>query len=176
MSDLGRRFASGDESAFDQVVDEYARKVHALCYRVLRDEEEAKDMAQEVFLRIYRKRKSFKGRSSLYTWIYRVALNMCFSHMKKRKSGMVPLEAVEHTLASRPAEDDSPERIDLEESVKKAMESLPPKQRAVFALRFFDKMSFKEVAGTMGTSVGAAKANYHFAVERLRVIIGEEKK
>jgi RNA polymerase sigma factor (sigma-70 family) len=171
MNDLGRRLADGDEGAFNQVVEEYSRKVYALCFRVLRDEEEAKDMTQEVFVRIYAKRQSFKGKSSIYTWIYRIAVNMCISHMKKHKATVVPLEHVEPYLAAR---EDAPVDggMDLKRQVASALEGLPPKQRAVFSMRFYDKMSFKEIANATGTTVGAAKANHHFALERLRAILG----
>ncbi len=172
MTDLGQRLAKGDEDAFTEVVRQYSRKVYALCYRTLRNEEEAKDMAQEVFVRVYTRRESFKGRSSLYTWIYRIALNMCFTHLKKRRSGMVPLEDVERTLAAREA--GGPDsRVELEALLAGALDSLPPRQRAVFSMRFYDRMTYKEIAEATGTTVGAAKANHHFAVEHLRKILGE---
>jgi RNA polymerase sigma-70 factor (ECF subfamily) len=172
MSDLGQRLAGGDEDAFTEVVNQYSRKVYALCYRTLRDEEEAKDMAQEVFVRIYTKRGSFKGRSSLYTWIYRIALNMCFTHLKKRRVGTVPLEDVERTLAVREAE--GPDgSVELEARLAVALKRLSPRQRAVFSMRFYDRMTYKEIAEASGTTVGAAKANHHFAVEHLRKILGE---
>ena len=173
MSSLGQRLAGGDEDAFTEVVNKYSRKVHALCYRTLRDEEEAKDMAQEVFVRIYSRRESFKGKSSLYTWIYRIALNMCFSHLKKRRVTMVPLEDVERTLSAREA-DGPGNRSELEALLAAALESLSPKQRAVFSMRFYDRMTYKEIAEAVGTTVGAAKANHHFAVEHLRKILGED--
>jgi len=172
MTDLGQRLASGDEDAFTEVVKQYSRKVYALCYRTLRDEEEAKDMAQEVFIRIYTKRGSFKGRSSLYTWIYRIALNMCLTHLKKRRVGMVPLEDVERTLCAREA-DGPGESVELEARLALAVKSLSPKQRAVFSMRFYDRMTYKEIAEAAGTTTGAAKANHHFAVEHLRKILGE---
>ena len=171
MNDLGRRLTDGDESAFNQVVEEYSRRVYALCFRMLRDEEEAKDMTQEVFVRIYSKRGSFKGKSSIYTWIYRIAVNMCISHIKKHKAAVIPLEDVEPFLAAR--EDEPAEGgLDLMRQVAWALKSLPPKQRAVFSMRFYDKMPFKDIADVTGTTVGAAKANHHFALERLRTMLG----
>ncbi len=175
MTDLGQRLASGDEDAFTEVVKQYSRKVYALCYRTLRDEEEAKDMAQEVFVRIYTKRGSFKGRSSLYTWIYRIALNMCFTHLKKRRVGTVPLEDVERTL-SAPEADGPGGRAELEARLAAAVKNLSPRQRAVFSMRFYDRMTYKEIAEASGTTTGAAKANHHFAVEHLRKILGEGDK
>jgi len=170
MNDLGRRLAEGDDDAFTDVVHMYSRRVYALCYRVLRDEEEAKDMVQEVFLRVYSKRASFKSKSSLYTWIYRIALNMCFSYLKRQRARTVPFDEVEPMLAQR--ESSGPGReSELRAMVGRAMENLPPKQRAVFAMRFYDKMSFKDIAEAMGTSLGAAKANHHFAVEKLRQML-----
>lgn len=172
MDELSTRFASGDETVFDEVVNTYSRRIYELCYRILRNEEEARDMAQEVFVRVYEKRGKFGGRSSLYTWIYRIATNMCLTRLKKIKVQTVPLEAVEGTLEARP-ESDGPDYSRLEAAVKDAMAGLPPRQRAVFAMRFFDKLSFKEVAEASGTTVGAAKANYHHAVKHLRNTLGE---
>ena len=171
MNDLGRRMADGDDDAFTRVVEQYSRRVFALCYRVLRNEEDARDMTQEVFVRVYSKRESFRGKSSLYTWIYRIALNMCLSHLKKHKAKMVPLEDVQPFLAAG-GEVGSGRTAELSRLVAGALESLPPKQRAVFSMRFYEKMSFKEIAEAVGTTVGAAKANHHFAVERLRTLLG----
>jgi RNA polymerase sigma-70 factor (ECF subfamily) len=96
---------------------------------------------------------------------------MCLSHMKKHKARMVPLEEVEPFLAARP--DPGPGELpELRRQVAAALTSLPPKQRAVFSMRFYDKMSYKEIAAVMGTSIGAAKANHHFALERLRQLLG----
>ena len=115
---------------------------------------------------------SKKMGSSLYTWIYRIALNMCFSQLRKRKMPMIPLDDVERTLIARKVDDGS-RQVELENLVSNALGSLPPKQRAVFAMRFYEKMTFKEISEAMGTTVGAAKANHHFAVERLRRILSE---
>ena len=171
MSDLARRLADGREDAFDETVERYSRKVYGLCYRILRDEEEAKDMTQEVFLKVYLKRKSFKGKSSLYTWIYRICLNMCLSHLKKRKVQAVPLDRVEGQLQAKTAV--GTDHGHLERLLSGALDKLPPRQRAVFTMRFYEKMTFKEISEALGTSVGAAKANHHFAVEHLRQIFKE---
>ncbi len=172
MDELSSRFASGDETVFDEIVNRYSRKVYELCYRILRDREEAQDMAQEVFVRVYEKRDKFRGGSALYTWIYRIATNMCLTRLKKARVQTVPLETVEGVLEARP-ESAGPDYSRLEATVAKAMIDLPPRQRAVFAMRFFDKMSLKEIAEASGTSVGAVKANYHHAVKHLRNILGE---
>ena len=172
MDELSSRFAGGDEKVFDDIVNKYSRRVYELCYRILRDQEEAQDMAQEVFVRVYEKRDKFGGRSSLYTWIYRIATNMCLTRLKKTRIQTVPLETVEATLEAKP-DSAGPDYSRLEAAVSEAMAGLPPRQRAVFAMRFFDKMSFKEVAEASGTTVGAAKANYHHAVKYLRDVLGE---
>ena len=102
MSDLGKRLADGDDRAFTEVVEQYSRKVYALCYRILRDQEEARDMAQDVFVKVYAKRRSFGGRSQVYTWIYRIAVNLCLSALKRRRMPTVPLEDVEACSRPRP--------------------------------------------------------------------------
>ncbi len=170
MDELGRRLAEGDEEAFTEVVERFSRQVFALCYRVLRDTEEAKDMVQEVFTRVYLKRESFKGRASVYTWIYRIALNLCFTHLKRRKAETIPIEDVAYRLA---VDADGPDsRLEeLRGIVGRMIEALPPRQRMVFVLRFYEKMSFKEIAEVMKTSVGSAKASYHFAIKHLRQLV-----
>jgi RNA polymerase sigma-70 factor (ECF subfamily) len=172
MDDLSTRFAQGDETVFEEVVNRYSRRVYELCYRILRNEEEARDMAQEVFVRVYEKRGKFGGRSALYTWIYRIATNMCLTRLKKFKVQTVPLDAVEGTLEADQGGGD-PDYSRLEREVSAAMAQLPPRQRAVFAMRFFDKMSVKEIAQATGTTTGAVKANYHHAVRHLKEILGE---
>ncbi len=167
MNELGRRLAKGDEDAFTQIVERFSRQVFAVCFRILRDTEEAKDMVQEVFTRVYVKRKSFKGHSSVYTWIYRIAVNLCLSQIKRTRVQTVPLDDVAYRLASRTSLPDTKSQM-LKDVIAKLIEALPPKQRAVFILRFYERLSFKEIAEVTGTSIGAAKANYHFAVEHLR--------
>ncbi|MGD9140408.1 MAG: RNA polymerase sigma factor [bacterium] len=172
MDELSNRFAQGDETVFEEVVNRYSHKVYELCYRILRNEEEARDMAQEVFVRVYEKRGKFGGRSALYTWIYRIATNMCLTQLKKTRIQTVPLDAVEAVLEARPGDGD-PDYGDLERAVAKAMVQLPPRQRAVFSMRFFDKMSVKEIAQATGTTTGAVKANFHHAVKHLKEMLGE---
>jgi RNA polymerase sigma-70 factor (ECF subfamily) len=172
MDELSLRFRNGDQAAFDDVVSRYSRKVYELCYRILRNEEEARDMAQEVFVKVYLKRGSFKGKSALYTWIYRIATNMCINSLKKRRFQTVPLDSVEWALEGK-QDCGAPDYGELERALSSALANLPPRQRAVFSMRFFEKMPVKEIAEALGTSVGAVKANYHHAVKRLRSILGE---
>ena len=178
MSELGKRLADGDDGAFTEVVGQYSRRVYALCYRILRDEEEARDITQEVFVKVYTKRRSFGGKSEIYTWIYRIAVNACLSALKRRRPPALRLEDAEGALAVRAAAaaDCAEDGGDLDRRlalVGKALEHLPPRQRSVFALRFYDKLTFAEIADATGTSVGAAKANFHFAVEHLRRLVAE---
>jgi RNA polymerase sigma-70 factor (ECF subfamily) len=97
---------------------------------------------------------------------------MCLTQLKKLKVQTVPLDAVEGVLEAKEGGRD-PDYSRLERAVSDAMDRLPPRQRAVFAMRFFDKMSVKEIAEATGTTTGAVKANYHHAVRRLKEILGE---
>jgi RNA polymerase sigma-70 factor (ECF subfamily) len=97
---------------------------------------------------------------------------MCLTRLKKARIQTVPLDAVEGVLEAK--EDVGyPDFRDLERAVANAMVKLPPRQRAVFAMRFFDKMSVKEIAEATGTTTGAVKANFHHAVRHLKEILGE---
>lgn len=164
------RLKAGDESAYEQLVTEFQERIYRVAWRVVRDDDLAEDVAQETFIKVFRHIRRFEGRSSLYTWIYRITVNIALNKLKRdRFRRMVPLGDIVRR-DPRGSSDPSRRALDSElaERIDEAVSSLPEKQRAVFVLKFYEGLSHKEIAGIVGSSVGTSKANYFHAIRRLR--------
>lgn len=174
---LVERFKAGEEEAFNEIVRSYQKKVYFLCYRMLENHEDAADISQETFVRAYGALKKFDGRSGLYTWLYRIAMNLCLNQIKKPKS--VSLDEEEAQEVEAPPEKGSPEeslrRSQISQAISRAVEALPPRQKAVFILRTNQGLSHEEIARTIHRSVGAVKATYFQAVRKLRASLKDLK-
>lgn len=175
QEDLVRRLKAGDERAFEELVATYRERVYRVAWRVVRDDETAEDVAQEAFIRVFRHVGRFQERSSLYTWIYRITVNIALNRLRRdRFRHMVPMGELQWE-DKRPQADPSHAAMssELAERVDAAVRALPDKQRAVFTLRFFEGMSHKEIAEVVGCSEGTSKANYFHAVRKLRKLLGD---
>lgn len=166
--DLIRRFLKGEEQAFTAIVRKYQKRAYCLAYRFTRNHQDAEDLSQEAFIRAYRALKKFKGRSSFFTWFYRILVNLCIN-FHRSKPARVQLPVEDFRLAQ-----DGPDTLSIVQNrefmmkVDMAIEHLPLRQRTAFILRQREKLSFREVSESMGCSVGAAKASYFQAVQKLR--------
>ncbi|MBM3307947.1 MAG: sigma-70 family RNA polymerase sigma factor [Candidatus Eisenbacteria bacterium] len=172
---LVRRLKAGDERAFEELVAAYRERVYRVAWRVVRDDEIAEDVAQEAFIRVFRHVGRFQERSSLYTWIYRITVNIALNRLRRdRFRHMVPMGELQ--WEDRRADADpsyAAMSSELAGRVDSAVRSLPDKQRAVFTLRFFEGLSHKEIAEVVGCSEGTSKANYFHAVRKLRKLLGD---
>jgi RNA polymerase sigma-70 factor (ECF subfamily) len=164
--------------AFDLVVERHRRSVYHLCRRFVGNHEDASDLSQDIFLRAYRGLRTFRGQSSLATWLYRIAVNVCLS----RVSGKASLDKITESIADRQYIDtrseSATERLLKEERgarVRAAIAELPPKQRATLILRMYHEMSHQEIADVLGSSVGAVKANFFHALGNLKKQLGDER-
>ena len=169
---------AGREGAFDLVVERHRRSVYHLCCRFVGNHEDASDLSQDVFLRAYRGLRSFRGQSSLATWLYRIGVNVCLS----RVSAKAPLEKMTESIEERQYIDtrseSASERLLKEERgarVRAAIAELPRKQRATLILRMYHEMSHQEIAQVLGSSVGAVKANFFHALSNLKRQLGDEE-
>lgn len=171
--ELVRRFKAGDEGAFNEIVRMYQKKVYSLCYRMLGNKDDAGDVSQDVFVRAYKFLNKFDFRSSLYTWIYRIAVNLCINYSKRTKltkvfqlgcadEGGIEIEDVRQD----PEKDYERDVIRME--IEKAVLGLPPRQRAIFLMRHVEGLSHEEISKTINRSTGAVKANYFQAIRKLR--------
>lgn len=162
---------SGRRQAFDVVVERHRRQVYQLCYRYVGNHEDAADLAQDAFVRAFKGLKGFKGESSLATWLYRIAVNVCLNRLALKAPAseeLDPADRVDHRV-ERP--DVALLREERAAEVRAAIRRLPPKQRATLILRIYHELPHEEIAGILGSSVGAAKANLFHALANLKKLL-----
>jgi RNA polymerase sigma-70 factor, ECF subfamily len=163
-SSLIRRSQEGDPQAFRALVERHHPRVHALIQGLVRDPDEADDLAQEVFIKAYRSLPGFERRSQVYTWLYRIAVNRALDWLKTRgrrpETPMAKLsEAREEVLMRGPAGTDSDAmRHELGRALEKALDGLPGEYRLSLTLREEEGLSYEEIAASMGCSVGTVKS------------------
>ena len=162
---------AGRRAAFEVVVERQRRQVYQLCYRYVGNHEDAADLAQDAFIRAFKGLKGFKGSSSLSTWLYRIAVNVCLNRLALKAPKGQPLELGElvDLRAERP--DAALLRDERAAEVRAAIRQLPPKQRATLILRIYHELPHEEIAGILGSSVGAAKANLFHALANLKKLL-----
>ena len=149
--------AAGDAEAFENLVRKYERPVLNTAYRYVGDRTAAEDLAQEIFLKVWRRANSFKGKSSFSTWLYRIAVNQCLNFRGKRRRKRT--ERLDEAAPDpRPA---LTERLEAEAKsrlVREAMAGLPAKQRMALVLSKFEGHSYKEIAQVMGVSLSSVES------------------
>jgi RNA polymerase sigma-70 factor (ECF subfamily) len=167
---LAKRIRAGDENAFNELVRTYQKPVYQVAYRILNSREDAEDVAQDVFIQAYRQIGNFRGDSSLFTWIYRIAVNAALNAQRKKKvRRFLSLESIGFTLSSRqPTHDQKMERDEIWKSITRAVDRLPEKQKIVFTLRYEHNLSHAEIARILDRDEGTIRANYHQAIRKLR--------
>jgi RNA polymerase sigma-70 factor (ECF subfamily) len=174
--ELVARFKSGDQAAFAQLVRLYQKRVYAVAFRMVRDEEEAKDLTQEVFVKMYAALADFRGEASVFTWAYRTTVNFAINHLRRKKIiSWVPLLEAENKPVEEKEGLSGLENERLKAAIAEAVKKLPPKQRAIFILRHYDELSNEEIAQIVGKSVGAVKANYFQALQKMKKYLAEWK-
>jgi RNA polymerase sigma-70 factor, ECF subfamily len=162
---------SGRRDAFAVIVERHRRQVYQLCYRYVGNHEDATDLAQDAFIRAFKGLNGFKGESSLGTWLYRIAVNVCLNRLALKTPRSEPLEPAERIDLHAERPDAALLREERAAEVRAAIRQLPPKQRATLILRIYHDLPHEEIAGILGTSVGAAKANLFHALANLKKLL-----
>ena len=167
--DLVRLLQKGtDERAFRALVEKYQERLYWHIRRMVGGHEDANDVVQNTFLKVFRSIKNFKGQSALYTWLYRIATNEAITFMNQRKRKQSDsLQDEESGLANQLKADPYFDGDEVQRKLKIAISRLPEKQQIVFNLRYYDDMSYKEISEVLGTSVGGLKASYHHAAKKI---------
>ncbi len=166
------RCQQGDQGALKEIFDKYHKKVYRIAYGVVRQREEALDVVQEVFIKLFRSIKNFKKRSNFYTYLYRMVMNTAIDH--KRKAGKQLMASLNEEGSFEPSDEaeKGPERIllqkELEERVKLAMDKLPAEQRAALIFRDVEGLSYQEMAEAMGCSIGTVMSRLHYGRKRMQ--------
>ena len=174
-AELVQACLAGRREAFDTIVERHQRHVYQLCYRFAGNHEDASDFAQEVFIRAYRGLKTFKGQASLGTWLYRVGVNVCLNKVagKGRDEALDPLIAAsdERTASLDESAAEALLRGERAAQVRAAIARLPKKQRATLVLRVYHDLPHDQIAGILGSSVGAVTANFFHALNNLKKLL-----
>jgi RNA polymerase sigma-70 factor, ECF subfamily len=171
----------GDRRAFEELVNRHKQKAYNIAFGFARDREDAKDLSQEAFLKAFSYLKNFDGRSSFYTWFYRIVVNVCLDYKRRSKRTAADEfnEAVESHMepSHEPAKPLSPEQHvfagQISRKVDAALQKLPDKQRTAFILKNNQGLSIKEIAELMQTAEGTVKVHLHRAVTTLRQSLAE---
>ncbi len=172
--ELLQLFFEGDNPsyAFNLIVRKHQEAVYRHVRRMVISHDDANDVVQEVFVKAWQALPSFRKDAALFTWLYRIATNESLSFLKKKKRRfLLPLVDLGKQLEETLEADVYYKGSDIQKKIQKAILSLPDKQRAVFNLRYYDEMKYEDMAGIMGTSVGALKASYHHAVKKIEKYI-----
>lgn len=174
--ELTRAAFEGDMAAFEELYARHSRRVYSLCLRMTANTAEAEDLAQEVFIQLYRKVGSFRGESAFTTWLHRLTVNQVLMHFRRRgvrmeqttEDGESPQQVVAGT--ENPGAMPVVDRIALD----KAISQLPPGYRAVFVLHDVEGHEHEEVARLLGCSVGTSKSQLHKARMKLRLLLRQQ--
>jgi RNA polymerase sigma-70 factor (ECF subfamily) len=177
-ADLIARCKAGEEAACFELVEAHQRAVYQLAFHLLGDHDEALDLSQEVFLRVFRTLPGFQGRAALRTWIYRIAINQARNRQRwwRRRHQSSQLSLDEHVRSNgelpSPTDDSAPERLlgqkELAARVWAALDRLPFEQRTAIVLREIDGLSYGEIGESLGIAVGTVKSRLARARQHLR--------
>ncbi|MFN7116769.1 MAG: RNA polymerase sigma factor [Saprospiraceae bacterium] len=156
------------ERGFRLLMETYQEQLYWVVRRLVGNHDDANDVLQNCFIKVYRSIHTFEGKSKLYTWLYRIATNeaITFLNQKSRKA-TTSIEAGESPMVHTLEADASVDGDELQVQLQKALAQLPDKQRIVFNMRYFDEMPYEEMSAVLDTSVGALKASYHHAVKKI---------
>jgi len=154
--------------AFNQLVRKYQQKVYWHIRKMVIDHDDADDLTQEVFLKVWKNLENFRQDSQLYTWLYRIATNECLTFLSsKRYKFFLPLNDVTAELSEKLDTSATISGDEIQLKLQKALLRLPDKQRLVFNMKYYDDLKYEEISEILGTSVGALKASYHLAVKKI---------
>ena len=156
------------ESIFNRIVKEYSERLYWHVRRMVGCHEDADDLLQEIFLKIWTALPSFRGEAQLYTWVWRIATNETLNHLRKERVRAALRFASADYLGARKIEGDPYfNGTAAQRELWKSVARLPEKHRQVFVMRWWDELSYEEISAITGTSVGALKASYHIAQEKI---------
>ena len=158
----------GREAAFRKLVQCYQNGVYGIIRKLVLNHEDADDLVQEVFVKIWKGLDAFEGQSSLFTWIYRIATNEALQFLRKRKRWNWIVSESTVKLEQYLSEDPVISADEVQMRLQKAILKLPDKQRLVFHLRYYDELSYEKIAEITKTRQGSLKASYHHAVTKIK--------
>ena len=158
------------EQVFNTIVRDYSERLFWHVRRMVNSHEDADDLLQDIFLKIWTALPSFRGEAQLYTWVWRIATNETLNHLRReRVRAALRMQSIDAEMERRIEADPFFNGTQAQRELMKGLAKLPEKQRQVFVMRWWDQLSYEEISAITGTSVGALKASYHIAQEKLRL-------
>ena len=176
-AELLEKFANPETRnyGFNLLVRKYQQKVYWLIRKMVIDHDDANDLTQETFIKVWQALPNFRGDAQVYTWIFRIATNECLNFLnKKKRRFFLPIGDIENELSNKLDEDPGLSGDEIQLKLQKAILTLPDKQRLVFNLKYFEEMKYEVMAEITGTSVGALKASYHHAVKKIEDFLNKD--
>ena len=165
------------ERAFKEIVEAYSERLYWHVRRFVCSHEDTDDLLQEIFIKVWTALPSFRQDAKLFTWIYRIATNETLNWLNRQKvRAALRFESLDASLSDKIDEDTYFNGDEAQRILFKAIAKLPKKQKSVFCLRYFDEIPYEDISEILGTSVGALKASYHFAVEKIKAELEPESK
>lgn len=153
---------------FNLLVRAYQQKVYSHVRKMVIDHDDADDLTQDIFIKVYKNIDSFRQDSMLFTWIYRIATNECLNFLQRKKRRFfLPIGDIRTELINKLQSGTHISSDEVQLKLQKALLKLPDKQRIVFNMKYFDDLPYEEISAITGTSVGALKASYHHAVKKI---------
>ena len=169
------KVSSNKDMAFRNLVEEYQERIYWHVRKIVILHDDADDVVQEVFIKIYKNLGTFREASQLFTWIYRIATNESLNHLKKKQRRQaLSMDDVYQELENHLDQGHGISGDEIQLRLQKALLKLPEKQRLVFNMRYFDDLKYDDIAEITGTSVGALKASYHLAVKKIEEYLSED--
>ncbi len=166
------RESTSKEAGYTRIIKKYQEKLYWHIRRMVVTHDDANDVLQNMFIKVWNGLDNFREDSQLYTWLYRIATNESLSFLdQQKKRSSISLSDVETGLSNRLQADKHFDANKLEWKLQLAIQQLPEKQRAVFNLRYYDEMPYEEMSRVLETSEGALKASYHHAVKKIEDFI-----
>lgn len=163
---------TSSEKGFRLLVDTYKERLYYHIRRLVGDHDDADDVLQNVFVKVYRNIAGFEEKSGLYTWIYKIATNESLSFIKSRsRKSTVSLDGEINQGHANTYADNFIDESQIQKKLLQAIDQLPEKQKEVFQLRYYEEMAYEQMSEITGTSVGALKASYHHAAKKIEAFI-----
>jgi RNA polymerase sigma-70 factor, ECF subfamily len=166
------RVFNGRREAFEDIIKKYSSRICSVCYGIIHNYEDARDLSQEIFIKVFDNLNRFNRQSSFYTWLYRIAVNMAIDHQRKfgkiRKMEAPDLYPAEDTRKPGQGPRDSLKRKEMGLMIRKAIDELPEDQKKVIVLRELNDMPYGEIAKVMSCSEGTVMSRLHYARKKLQ--------
>jgi RNA polymerase sigma-70 factor (ECF subfamily) len=182
-TDLVKRCQAGDTEAFDQLVTRYRTRIFAMIYNMVHNEQDAWDLAQDSFVKAWKSIRRFRGRSSFYTWIYRIVMNVTIDWLRKKQvkgvgaefDAAIQAKQIDPASRTAPKADALPyeimQRSETRTRIDNAISQLSPEHRAVILMKEIEEMQYHEIAETLGCSIGTVMSRLFYARKKLQNLL-----